>query len=240
MKKEENKAIKRILLLGPSDGLKSKIIVELIHELKLLPNREFIFVCENIEGKARQYCEENNIKCIGIDNPKFQKKEDIDTIQNENADILVSCGWSYIIPEIILNMFEFPPINCHSSLLPDYRGMRAYNSCWANMEDEYGATIHYMTNKLDDGNIITQGKFKMFEIETLQVLHRRICEVTAYMLPNAISLVEQGYEGIKQKGIARYFDSISMDKAKEHRALNKNRVQIGLEKEITKHRCWNL
>lgn len=237
---KENEVIKRIILLGPSDGLKPKIIIQLIKELNLLQNREFIFVCEDIKGKARQYCEGNNIQCIGIKDPKFKTRESIEIIENAEADILVSCGWSYIIPKIILNMFKFPPINCHSSLLPDYRGMRAYNNCWANMENEYGATIHYMTNKLDDGNIITQGKFKMFDVETLQVLHRRICEVTAYMLPNAISLVEQGYEGVKQEGIARYFDDISMDAAKEHRGLNENRVQNGLEKIITKHRSWNL
>lgn len=239
-KKNNQKLINRILLLGPSDGLKSKIILELIKDLRLFENREIIFVCEDISGKARQYCQDNKIKYIAIADPKFKTSESIQAMKDTQADILVSCGWSYIIPDSILGMFKFPPVNCHSSLLPDYRGMRAYNNCWANMEEEYGATIHYMTSKLDDGNIITKGKLKMFKEETLQILHRRICEVTAYMLPNAISLVEDGFEGYKQEGTARYFDAITMDEAKEYRKENEYRISKKLDKKITKHKSWSV
>src|SRR5690606_11508107 len=101
------------------------------------------------------------------------------------VDLLISAGWPLKIPSSFVNMFKYTPINCHGSVLPDYRGSRAYMHYWANCEDYYGATIHYMNDKFDDGNIIVQGQLKLFAEETPEIIHRRSAELCAYLIPIA-------------------------------------------------------
>lgn len=121
--------------------------------------------------------------------------------------MLICVGWNELIPTEFLDIYKYS-INCHSGLLPDYRGNRAYMHVYANIPEEYGTTIHFMNNSYDDGNIIKQTKIKLFLEETPLVIHRRICELTAFILPESINLVMKGYKGIKQKAELDFLKNI--------------------------------
>ncbi|WP_040928650.1 formyltransferase family protein, partial [Nosocomiicoccus massiliensis] len=91
---------------------------------------------------------------------------------------------------------------------------------WANCENFYGATIHYMNEKFDDGNIIIQGRLKLYMEETPEMLHRRTAELCAHLLPTAIYLVESGYEGKQADGLKRYFNKLSPEEFEQYRKSN--------------------
>lgn len=80
-------------------------------------------------------------------------------IKNLDIDIIISASWRNIIPKEILRLAKIGAINFHNSLLPLYRS--AYSNTWPLFYgDRYtGATIHWMTEKFDDGDIIGQKKF---------------------------------------------------------------------------------
>ena len=107
---------------------------------------------------------------------------------------------------------------------------------WANMESEYGATIHYMNARFDDGNVILQGKLKSFCEENQHIMHRRTAELCAYLLPTALNLVDSGYEGYVAEGKKRYFYKMTPEEFENHRKMNEERVLKGENVILTKHK----
>lgn len=75
-------------------------------------------------------------------------------------------GWLTILPETFLDKCKCPIINMHPSLLPLYGGMGMYGvkvheAVMKNKEEYTGCTVHYVTSKVDSGEIILQKKIKV-------------------------------------------------------------------------------
>ncbi|MCP4265674.1 MAG: hypothetical protein GY777_08885 [Candidatus Brocadiaceae bacterium] len=217
-----NYTIKKWILLGPGNGKKTEIVMQCLLANPVIKNRPFVFVSDSETGCAIDCAKRNNIQVTIVEDPQFKSLKSTLVFDEIDADLLVSCGWNYIIPKKILDRFRFDSLNCHSSLLPDYKGQRAYLHQWANLEKEYGVSIHILDEKLDEGHWLLQGRLKLYLKENLEMMHRRMSETTGFLLPQALLLIEQGYKGeAYDKSLAsRYFYKITPKKAKLHRFCN--------------------
>ncbi|MGM0777899.1 MAG: formyltransferase family protein [Bacillota bacterium] len=216
--------MKKIAILGSSDAMKPKIIIETLIQMGALDDKELVCFTEKEEGIFVDFCKEKDIKIVIFKNERLNDELSIKQAKTYEVDLLVSAGWPNKIPHPFLQVFKYTPINCHGSILPDYRGNRAYMHYWANCEDFYGATIHYMNQKFDDGNIIVQGRLKLFLEETPAILHRRTAELCAHLLPTAISLIESGYEGKQIEGVKRYFNKLTPEEFEQYRYYNEKQT----------------
>lgn len=232
--------IKKWILLGPANAKKAEIVMEKLLSNPVVQVRPFVFVCESEEGCAFDFAISNNVEVARLIDPKMKTLGTQDFFDKLGGDLLVSCGWNYKIPNIIFNRFKFHSLNCHSSLLPDYKGQRAYVHQWANCEEEYGVTIHLLAEDLDAGKIILQGGIKLFLKENLVMMHQRLSEVTGFLLPQALLLIESGYNGIvhSESQTSRYFFKISRWKAKAHRITNRSIMRFGLKPILTPHQLF--
>ncbi len=82
----------------------------------------------------------------------------VERIREMEPDILFSFYYRNMVGRTIL---EIPPaggLNLHGSLLPRYRGRCPVNWVLVNGEKETGVTLHYMTPRPDDGDIVGQGR----------------------------------------------------------------------------------
>ncbi len=72
------------------------------------------------------------------------------------CDLLVSCSFSQIMRQPILDTPKIAAVNIHPSLLPKYRG--PLPSFWVlkHGETESGVTFHLMDAEIDNGNVIEQ------------------------------------------------------------------------------------
>lgn len=212
--------MEKIAILGSSNALKPKIILETLIKMNVLLDKQLILFTDKNSGICVDFCREKDIKFIVFENNKLDDDHSLTILEESGAELLISAGWPKKIPSSFLKGFSYTPINCHGSILPDYRGSRAYMHYWANCEDYYGATIHYMNERFDDGNIIVQGKLKSFTEENPSIVHRRTAELCAYLIPTAILLVQSGYEGKSQVGQKRYFNKLSPEEFKQYREYN--------------------
>ncbi len=141
-------------------------------------------------------------------------------IEKMQIDILISCGWGWKISDDAIRNAKIAAINCHSSYLPDYKGGSVYNYYWANCERKGGATIHFMTNKFDSGNIICQGRFLITLGDSPHDILIKASETTALLLRTAFFLIHNDYEGIPHQG-GRYFFKVGYNELKFHRFVNR-------------------
>lgn len=228
---------KKIHILGLSDVLKPKIVLDILKDSNFLKDREVVYLTEKKSGIVIDFCKENNIEIIIVNHTNIL--ESTEMIKKQNADLLICVGWNRKLPIDFLSCYKYS-INCHGGLLPDYRGNRAYMPLYANIPDEYGVTIHYMTEHFDDGNIIKQAKLKLYLEETPLIIHRRLSELTALILPDSVRLVEECYKGEKQKGQARHFKALTRQDMDKLRHNNIENLRKGLPKLIAPHKSWDI
>ena len=71
-------------------------------------------------------------------------------------DFLFSFYYRSLLPERVLASARRGALNMHGSLLPKYRGRAPVNWAILKGESETGATLHYMVEKADAGDIVDQ------------------------------------------------------------------------------------
>jgi UDP-4-amino-4-deoxy-L-arabinose formyltransferase/UDP-glucuronic acid dehydrogenase (UDP-4-keto-hexauronic acid decarboxylating) len=103
-------------------------------------------------------------------------------IKEMAPDILFSFFYRQMVRNPVL---EIPPAGClnlHGSLLPKYRGRAPINWVLVNGEEETGLTLHYMTPRPDDGDIICQKKVAISSDDTAKSLNEKMIQATADLL----------------------------------------------------------
>ena len=111
-------------------------------------------------------------------------------IRQLNADIAVVASYNKKFPPELLKSVKGGFVNCHPSLLPEYRGANPYSHVIINDEKETGVTLHFMDENFDTGNIILQHKVPLEKNETMGTLFNKM----NYICAQAISKFLQQYE----------------------------------------------
>lgn len=201
--------INKIAFLGSANAMKPNIIINYLINNKWLERKDAFFITESKEGKNLSLF--SNEKLYILEDIKFSNN-DIYNIKSLNFDIIICLGWPHLIPKKFIESVNIPIINCHGSFLPDYRGSRAYMHYWTNCEEYFGASIHYVTEKFDDGKILVRNKLKLGNDERKESVHYRCCELSAIQIPYAIQKIENDNLGEKYDNEkARYFKKISLE-----------------------------
>lgn len=97
--------------------------------------------------------------------------DDYTPIINTEADIIITCAYGQIIPEIILNKPRLGCINVHASLLPKLRGGAPIHHAIIDGEEKTGVTIMYMDKKMDTGDMISSKEYIIKDTDNVGILH---------------------------------------------------------------------
>lgn len=115
-----------------------------------------------------------------------------DYIKNLNPDLIVVCGYKYIISGEIFNIPKFRSINIHPSYLPNYRGQHVVNWAIVNGETKTGVTIHFIDKGIDTGEIIIQKEIPILFEDSASTLHDRIYRVACELLESVLNNISSG------------------------------------------------
>jgi folate-dependent phosphoribosylglycinamide formyltransferase PurN len=153
----EEKVDFKIVLIACADHKKPYIVFSKLLNDGFLNGKNTVLLTDHLNGKINSLARKKGIENFKVtSNSELEKK-----IFKYQHSILISCGWPKIIPENVLSISLKAALNCHSSFLPDYKGASVFKHFWSNWESEAGATIHFMTKRLDEGNIVVQKKIKI-------------------------------------------------------------------------------
>ena len=123
----------------------------------------------------------------------------VERIRQIEPDYLFSFFYRDLIREDILDIPTEACMNLHASLLPRLRGRAPINWALVNGETETGITLHHMTPKADDGDIICQSAIKISHDDTAMTLHERLQVAARQMLSeNLPNIIEGKLQGIPQ------------------------------------------
>jgi len=124
------------------------------------------------------------------DNPKkfsaSAQKEVCDHLKRHNVQVVVLGGFMRVLKEPVLSEFADRIVNIHPSLLPKFKGIRAWEQALNAGETETGCTVHLVNADLDSGQILAQAKVPILSGDTADHLYARIQEEEHVLLPKVL------------------------------------------------------
>lgn len=124
----------------------------------------------------------HGIPTITPDNPNTP--EVIAQIRALQPDFFFSFYYREMLKRELLGIPKHGALNMHGSLLPKYRGRVPVNWAIIHGETETGATLHYMTEKPDNGDIVAQQAVPILPNDTALQVFQKVT-VAAEMALNA-------------------------------------------------------
>ena len=94
-----------------------------------------------------------------------------------------------ILSSNFINKFEKPILNIHPSLLPKYKGLNTHRRAIKNKDKFSGATVHFVTPKLDSGKIILQKKVRILKSDTEKKLANKVLKIEHKLYSAAIKKI---------------------------------------------------
>ena len=91
-----------------------------------------------------------------------------------------------IISTKLIRDYRKKIINIHPSLLPKFKGLNTFSRMLKDKEIKGGCTVHYVSEKLDSGNTITQKFFFISAYDNEEILKKRTQNLEYKAFPEAI------------------------------------------------------
>lgn len=101
------------------------------------------------------------------------EEEQLSLIEKLEPEIVISAGFEHKVPKEIIEVPEEGIVNLHPSYLPYNRGSHAF--IWPIADRNVaGVSIHYMTEKIDEGPVIDKRKVDIEPADTAGSLHDKL------------------------------------------------------------------
>ncbi|HYK10658.1 MAG TPA: phosphoribosylglycinamide formyltransferase [Gemmatimonadales bacterium] len=108
-----------------------------------------------------------------------------------DAHLVVLAGYLKLVPSPVVSRFEWRMINIHPALLPDFGGagmygIRVHEAVLAAGKKESGASVHYVTEEYDRGEVIARARVPVVPGDTPDVLAARVLTAEHRLLPHVV------------------------------------------------------
>ena len=116
----------------------------------------------------------------------------VQKIRELSPEIIFSFYYRNLVQSPILDIPPHGCLNLHGSLLPRYRGRVPINWVLLNGEKETGVTLHYMTTRPDDGDMVSRKSMEIAEDDTAVSLHKKAAVAAGEMLNEILPALRAG------------------------------------------------
>ena len=122
----------------------------------------------------------------------------IEALEENRTDLIVLAGFLSILSEDFTKKYDHRILNIHPSLIPSFcgagfYGLKVHEAALARGVKVTGATVHYVNEIPDGGEIIAQKAVEILDGDTPEILQKRVMEQAEWViLPQSIEKVVRG------------------------------------------------
>ena len=132
-----------------------------------------------------------------IDHRQFADRRAFDealaeTVAACSPDAVVLAGFMRILSGAFVEPFLGRLLNIHPSLLPKYPGLDTHQRALDAGDRWHGSTVHFVTEELDGGPRIVQGRVGIEPDDDAKSLAARVLSVEHQIYPYAVELLVSG------------------------------------------------
>ena len=167
----------------------------------IIKSGEVVLVVSNSEGAyALERAKNAGIKAVTVTRKKTGSQEafeaELERLMNEEKiDLIVLAGFMNILTENFTSKYPKRIINIHPALIPSFcgkgfYGLKVHEAALERGVKLTGATVHYVNEIADGGEIIMQKAVEVCDGDTPEVLQRRVMEQAEWVIfPQAVEKV---------------------------------------------------
>jgi len=113
-------------------------------------------------------------------------------IDAHRPGLVVLAGFMRILNGAFVGHYRRRLINLHPSLLPKYRGLDTHRRVLEHGERWHGASVHFVSEELDAGPVIIQGRIEVEPGDSPERLQQKVHGVEHRILPAAVRWFAEG------------------------------------------------
>jgi len=115
-----------------------------------------------------------------------------DRVAADQPGLVVLAGFMLILGPAFLERFEGRMLNIHPSLLPRFRGLHTHRRVLEAGDREHGASVHFVTEDLDGGPVVIQGRVPVRDEDSVETLSARVQRAEHSIYPQAVDWFARG------------------------------------------------
>lgn len=154
------------------------------------------------------------IPTVCVAHGQFSDRASFDRAMAEKLDIwrpdlLVLAGFMRILGAGFVERFAGKILNIHPALLPAYPGLNTHQRVLDAGDKWHGSTVHFVTEELDGGPRILQGRLPVVAGESATQLAERVQTIEHQIYPEAAGWVGEGR--VEFRNGKAWIDGLSAD-----------------------------
>ena len=142
--------------------------------------------CYSVKAVAKKYGVPVT-EAVNVNSDEF-----LTHLREAGVEFIVSISGTQFYGKKLRDQTSKGIVNCHGALLPKYRGLMPSFWTLANGETEGGVSIHFVNEKIDDGPIIVQKRYRIWPRDTVEGIMARSKDLAAEAIIECVHLVESG------------------------------------------------
>ena len=156
-----------------------------------------LVVSNNAKAFALERAARAGVETAVLKGPTFEADLQL-LLQQRGIDLIILAGFMRILSEAFTSAWPNRILNVHPSLIPafcgkGYYGLRVHEEALRRGVKVTGATVHFVNEIPDGGEIILQKAVNVLPGDTPETLQRRVMEQAEWiLLPKAAELVSKG------------------------------------------------
>ena len=184
--------MKNLVVLVSGSGTNLQRIIDTI-EAGEIQNAKVTMVVADRECYGLERAKNHNIANILIPRGKNFSSE-LAKVIPQDTDLIVLAGFLSILKSEFCENWNGKIINIHPALLPKFGGkgmwgMNVHHAVIEAKEVESGATVHFVTPGIDEGEAILQKSFEVTAEDTPETLAQKVHQIEYEIFPMAINKV---------------------------------------------------
>jgi phosphoribosylglycinamide formyltransferase-1 len=186
----------RVAILLSGRGSNMRVIAEQARQ-QTLPVEICVVMSDKADAGGLAIARDLGIDVETLAPKSFANRETFDAALAERVEayrpqLVVLAGYMRILSSAFVRQFLGRLINIHPSLLPKYPGLHTHRRALEAGDREHGATVHFVTEELDAGPAILQGRVPVLKDDTELTLSARVQTVEHIIYPQAVGWLAQG------------------------------------------------
>ncbi len=173
-----------VFISGKGTNLKKLILNSRIYNF---PINIKLIISNNKNAKGLKFAKKWSIPFLVISNKtNLSEIKILLYLKAYKVNLILLAGYMRVLPKSFIRSFGKTIINIHPSLLPKFKGLNTFEKILKKKEKKTGCTVHYVTEKLDDGKIILKKFFYIKKNDDVKSLQKKTQELEYNAFSEAI------------------------------------------------------
>ena len=144
------------------------------------PAKFVLVVSNDPNASGLAWAAAHGLKTFALDHKPFGKDREaherlIDAeLRGNGVEFICLAGYMRVLTPWLVQQWEGKMINIHPALLPEFKGLHTHERALEAGVIEHGATVHWVSSGVDEGEIIAQTRVPVLKGDTADMLATRV------------------------------------------------------------------